>query len=133
MSIDESKAELRARAASRLNFFLMATISREGRADFTARVRNLSAGGMMIETAEALTPGTSVSVQVRGIGAIDGKVAWAGPRRCGIAFATPVDPELARKPVNTSGPDIPVYAKPLIVTERKLSDAAKVEPKGRLD
>lgn len=133
MSIDESKAELRARAASRLNFFLMATISREGRADFSARVRNLSAGGMMIETEEALAPGTPVTAQVRGIGAIDGKVAWAGPRRCGIAFATPVDPELARKPVGTSGSDVPVYAKPIIVTERKLSDAAKVEPKGRLD
>lgn len=133
MSTDESKAGLRARAASRLNFFLMTTISRAGRADFSARVRNLSAGGMMIETGENLAPGTEVTAQVRGIGVIEGRVAWAGPRRCGIAFATPVDPELARKPVTGAGAEVPVYAKPLIVTERKLSDAAKVEPKGRLD
>lgn len=133
MSIGDGKAELRARAASRLNFFLTTVISRDGRADFSARVRNLSAGGMMIETGEALVPGTQVTARVRGIGVIDGTVAWAGPRRCGIAFATPVDPELARKPVTGAGPNTPVYAKPLIITERKLSEAAKVEPEGRLD
>lgn len=133
MSIDEGKAEPRKRAASRLSFFLTTRISRSGGATFSARVRNLSAGGMMIETEEPLVPGTEVTAQVRGIGMIDGRVAWSGPRRCGIAFTRAVDPELARKPVTGAGYEVPVYAKPIIVTERKLRGAAKVEPKRRLD
>lgn len=65
----------------------------------TVRVRNLSAGGLMAEFAEPLDRGTSVEVEVRGLGWVPGKVAWFTEGRTGIAFDKPVDPQRARKPV----------------------------------
>lgn len=122
----------RDRAATRLNFFLAATLVCEGGAELTARVRNLSAGGMMIETKAPLVPGTALVAEIRGIGQIPGEVAWARAGRAGISFRTEVDPERARRPIG-GGRSETAYVRPIIVTERKLSDAAREEPKTRLD
>lgn len=121
-----------ARKGARLNYFLMATVSRIGRPDFTARVRNLSAGGMMIETREELAAEEPVVIELRGVGRVSGRVAWFAGTRAGIAFAREIDPELARKPV-ASGEATPDYVKPIIVTDRKVTAAAKVAPAIRLN
>lgn len=63
------------------------------------RVRNLSAGGLMIELADDIEPDTPVEIEVRGLGRISGKIAWRAVGRAGIAFDKPVDPKKARKPV----------------------------------
>ena len=115
------------RKGARSNYFLTATVSRIGRADFTARVRNLSAGGMMIETREELAGDEPVIVEMRGIGRVSGRIAWFRGTRAGIAFSREIDPELARKPVS-SGESTPDYVKPIIVTDRKVTSAAKVAP-----
>jgi len=129
MSVDESGAPSR---APRAHFFLSAEIVPADGAVFTARVRNLSAGGMMIECSEPLRAGQQLCARLRGIGAVAGRVAWVRGGRAGIAFAHQIDPELARRPVQ-SGDATPDYVKPIIVSERHLSDAAKQEPEGRLD
>ena len=67
--------------------------------DEQVRVRNLSAGGLMIELPDDIEPGTPVEIEVRGIGRIPGKIAWCTVGRAGIAFDKPVDPKKARKPV----------------------------------
>lgn len=117
---------------SRSNFFLTATLSRIGKADFAGRIRNLSSGGMMIETTESLADGEPVVAELRGIGRVAGRVAWVRPPRAGIAFAVEIDPELARKPV-CGGTATPDYVKPIIVVDRKVTAAAKIAPDTRLD
>jgi hypothetical protein len=100
MTIDDGGRSPRKRAGSRLNFFLTATIASDGRADLVARVRNLSAGGMMIEADDPPPAGTPAIAQVRGIGAIAGRIVWVREHRAGMAFDRPVDPDRARKPVS---------------------------------
>lgn len=63
------------------------------------RVRNLSAGGLMAEYPASVTQGTPVTVDLRGIGAIAGRIAWATDGRIGIAFDDQIDPLRARKPI----------------------------------
>lgn len=84
---------------SRDSLFLVARLAVTGLPAEQVRVRNLSAGGLMAEYPSPIEPGTAVLVQLRGIGEIRGRIAWATDGRIGIAFETPIDPLKARKPV----------------------------------
>lgn len=86
---------------SRDSLFLAAKLSVTGLPAEQVRVRNLSAGGLMAEYPSPIEPGTTVLVDLRGIGEIRGRIAWATDGRIGIAFDTPIDPLRARKPVGT--------------------------------
>lgn len=93
------------RSSNRDSLFLSATIRREGDGEdepAPARVRNLSAVGVMVDYVENVAPGEPVVVTVRGLGSVPGKVAWVRQARIGIAFDVEVDPKLARKPVKVS-------------------------------
>ena len=88
------------RAEDRDSLLLTALLRALGEeTDTQVRVRNLSAGGMMAENAPALTVGTPIVAELRGVGTVRGSVAWAAEGRLGIAFDTEIDPRLARKPV----------------------------------
>lgn len=90
------------RSKGRDSLFLMATIRKGGepdREEIPVRVRNLSEVGLMADYTDTAEPGEAVSVEVRGIGVVPGKVAWVEDRRIGITFDSAVDPMLARKPV----------------------------------
>jgi hypothetical protein len=65
------------------------------------RVRNLSGVGLMADYCDVILPGEEVTVTLRGIGSVSGKVAWVKRNRVGIAFDVEVNPRLARKPVIT--------------------------------
>lgn len=73
-----------------------------------ARVRNLSAGGMMAEAAVKVERGDSVEVDLRNVGWVAGKVAWVSENRFGIAFEHPIDPKIVRKPVGQNNSAITV-------------------------
>lgn len=62
-------------------------------------VRNLSPGGMMAQGEGALPEGARVSVTLRNVGAVQGKVAWAEAGRYGISFDQEIDPQAVRAPV----------------------------------
>jgi hypothetical protein len=101
------------RAAARDSLLLTAQLDVPGLArPVTARVRNLSPGGMMAEYAGDLALGDTITVELRGIGAIAAKVAWVAEGRAGIAFDREVDPKRARKPVVAS-PAAPRKQRPL--------------------
>jgi hypothetical protein len=90
------------RSASRDSLFLSATIRAVGESDvgmLSVRVRNLSAVGMMADHNGINLPGERVVVALRGIGEVQGKVAWVRNNRIGVEFDVEVDPKLARKPV----------------------------------
>ena len=98
------------RLEKRDSLFLSATVTIEDSQPFSTRVRNLSAGGMMIDVATDPVVGTALVAGVRGIGEIKGKIAWASPGRAGVAFAQEIDPKLARSKI-TPKSGLPEYLK----------------------
>ncbi len=102
------------RTSSRDSLFLSATIRRKGDVEdelVPVRVRNLSAIGLMADYNDVASPGDPVVVTVRGIGSVQGKVAWVRSGKIGVEFDAEVDPKLARKPVKPDPDRTP--AKPL--------------------
>ena len=90
------------RSSNRDSLFLSATIRRtcdSERCAVSARVRNLSAIGLMADYNDVAVPGDAVIVTVRGIGSVSGKVAWVKKGRIGVNFDVEVDPLKARKPI----------------------------------
>lgn len=110
-SVDLDQGESQ-RARKRESFFLMARLCvRRSDASWDVRIRNLSEGGLMAEVPKILDVGTEVTLDIRGIGEVAGKVAWFAEGRAGVALDHPIDPSRARKPVGR-GEHTPVYAKP---------------------
>ena len=104
------------RARKRDSLFLTAQLTLPGRDTVhNVRVRNLSEGGLMAEYDRVVEPGTPVTLEMRGLGELAGRVAWCTRGRLGIAFDQQIDPGRARKPIGTGG-RTPGYAKPLIVS-----------------
>ena len=62
-----------------------------------ARVRNLSATGMMVECEMAPEAGTRIKAQLRGIGPVEGTVIWRKRYVFGVKFDCLVDPKLTRR------------------------------------
>ncbi|NYT39674.1 PilZ domain-containing protein [Sphingomonas sp. R-74633] len=101
------------RTDSRDSLMLSALFRVAGRPDEQVRVRNLSSGGLMAEYAQPIDRGAHVEVEVRGVGWVAGRIAWATDGRVGIAFDSSIDPMLARKPVG-KGAHTPSFVKPII-------------------
>ena len=70
----------------------------------SVRVRNLSPGGMMVDTNAIFQEGLAVSAELRGLGAVRGKIAWIIEGRAGVSFDKKVDPKEARAPVANPKP-----------------------------
>jgi len=81
------------------------------------RVRNLSSGGLMAEYVQPVAIRTPVAVEVRGVGWVSGKIAWATDGRVGVAFDQEINPLLARKPVG-KGSSTPSFTKPIMPRRR---------------
>ena len=101
------------RSSARDSLLLAAPLRIGARASVQVRVRNLSAGGLMAEHSEPVATGTAVEIEVRGVGAVPGRVAWWAEGRMGIAFDVAIDPKAARKPVG-KGAHTPLYAKSVV-------------------
>lgn len=61
--------------------------------DGICRIRNISSGGLMLETAAILTAGQRIRIELRNHRSVEGKVVWARAPRAGVQFDTPVDAE----------------------------------------
>ncbi|HEX8553878.1 MAG TPA: PilZ domain-containing protein [Sphingomonas sp.] len=101
-----------ARGRKRDSLFLLARMTLGGDGVVhDVRVRNLSEGGVMAEFDRVVPADTVVTLDLRGIGHVEGRIVWCEQRRLGIAFDHPIDPMLARKPVGR-GSKTPIHAKP---------------------
>ncbi|MET0239441.1 MAG: PilZ domain-containing protein [Sphingobium sp.] len=69
-----------------------------------ARVRNLSATGLMADCPYALLDGERLVVILRGIGEVAATISWIAHGRIGLAFDRPIDPKAARRPVMSAPP-----------------------------
>jgi PilZ domain len=88
------------RQAARDSLFLTSEVTVAGaRKPVIVRVRNLSPGGMMIDGNVTFHEGAAVSADLRGIGAVAGKIAWLAEGRAGVSFDEEIDPKEARHPV----------------------------------
>ncbi|PJI87048.1 PilZ domain-containing protein [Sphingomonas koreensis] len=110
MSANLSEDPTHQRSAARDSLLLSAQLRIAGEPEATVRVRNLSAGGLMAEYAQPVDIGSTVQVDVRGVGWVGGRVAWTAEGRIGIAFDREIYPMAARKPVG-NGTHTPRYAK----------------------
>ncbi|MDR7154883.1 hypothetical protein J2W40_001701 [Sphingobium xenophagum] len=91
-----------ARTAPRDSLFLLTSFATpEGAPLGKARIRNLSATGLMADCERAIPADARVEFELRGVGKVSGVVAWSRDDKIGIAFDAPIDPQLARKPVST--------------------------------
>ena len=99
--------------AVRDSLFLLTNVARvRGGTSGEARVRNLSAAGLMAECKIMLRVGERVVFDLRGVGQVSGRVVWARGLRVGVLFDREIDPRLARKPVGTDpSKDIPYYVR----------------------
>ncbi len=104
-----------ARTASRDSLFLLTNFNTpEGAPLGKARVRNLSATGLMADCERAIPAGVKVVFELRGVGKIKGEVAWSREGRIGLSFDEPIDPQLARKPVSKDAKQgLPDYLRPI--------------------
>jgi hypothetical protein len=105
--------------AKRDSLFLLTVIADTQGAVGQARVRNLSATGLMADCDHMFLKGDAVIVELRGVGEVSGHVAWANGQRIGVAFDRPIDPQLARKPVHVGPADaMPAYLRHLNAKSR---------------
>lgn len=97
--ITESAAKRR--QASRDSMFLTTDVLVQGAEKaVTVLVRNLSPGGMMIDSNPVFQEGALLTAAVRGIGTLTGKIAWIIEERAGVSFDEEIDPKEARAPVS---------------------------------
>lgn len=79
---------------------------------FDVVVRNVSAGGMLVDTKLDLLNGDRVKVLLAPIGEVPGRIVWVQPGRFGVAFDVTINPQMVRKPVNVrsapAGDAVPV-------------------------
>lgn len=76
-----------------VTILLVARLVGEG-GDDLCRIRNISAGGMMVETGAPLRVDQRVRIELRNLQTVEGRVAWAAARRAGLQLDTPVGVEL---------------------------------------
>ena len=97
------------RVSARESIFLAATIRFEGEdAPMPVRIRNISAGGMMIDSAVPRAKGLPLIAELKTIGKVAGTVAWSHDQRMGILFDRPIDPHRAR--LQVAAPQAPKKA-----------------------
>lgn len=97
--------------AKRDSLFLLAEVIREtGEPMGHAKIRNLSATGLMADCDFAFLQGDRLVIDLRGIGPVSGTVVWGNAMRMGFHFDREVDPQRARKPVSSGEQSkVPLY------------------------
>ena len=100
MTVDEPSG-LRQRGERTLTLFMVAKLKVEGAGEGLCRVRNISSGGLMLESRMPLRPDSRVWIELRGMRTLSGTIVWARDGRAGIKFDEPVTVEELVGPVQT--------------------------------
>jgi PilZ domain len=87
-----------ARGDTRDSLFLQAEVTVPGwPAPVMARVRNLSPGGMLAESAHQVAEGTVMQVALPNIGPVTARCVWSGDGRFGVAFDHAIEAQAVRR------------------------------------
>lgn len=101
---EAADTEMHSRDNARDSMFLQATLrplSGGNPPAFSVRVRNLSAGGLMADADAEVAVDDRITIDLRNIGQVEGRVAWVRGQRFGVTFDVAIDPKLARKPAKS--------------------------------
>ncbi len=79
--------------------------------ELSARIRNLSAGGMMVEVQAQIKDGDAIEVNLNNIGWVSGSVVWIYGSRFGVSFDSPIDPRLARKKIGQNNQGVQIISR----------------------
>ncbi len=97
-------AAIDTRTASRDSLYLKAELQfGEGQLLHSAKVRNLSATGMMVEGGVDAESGEKLSISLRNIGWVSGIVAWVHDGRFGVELDERIDPTEVRGAIRDDG------------------------------
>lgn len=101
---------------------MIARLLREGHPDVLCRVRNVSNGGMRIETPHALTQDERIGVELRTGQQVEGQVIWTAVGTAGMRFDAPVDVDaLLSQPLDRrAGPGAPMPRAPRFDAEAQV-------------
>ena len=102
--------------AERDSVFLHATVtSTAGEGSGLFRIRNISSGGLMAEGPFTFAAGDELEVDLRNVGVVHGRVAWASSGKFGMMFDRVIDPKMARQPVGGgAAPSAPAQHRPIV-------------------
>lgn len=88
---------------ARDSLFLLSELTLEDSGErHKVKVRNLSSGGMMVESDLEVMQGQRIMIDLRNIGPVRGQIAWVRNAKFGVAFDRSINPKLARKPVGAT-------------------------------
>ena len=87
-----------------LTLLMVAKLRREAGGEGLCRIRNVSTGGLMIETRMAIAVGERIAIEVRGRPELLGLLVWVRDGRAGMVFDTEVAIEdmIALAPISPS-------------------------------
>lgn len=88
---------------NRDSLLMHAEVSANGKA-WVAKVRNISAGGLMAEPCCDLTLGDTIAIVLRNVGQVSGIVAWIDHSRFGIEFDQKIDQQAVRGSIGSTAP-----------------------------
>lgn len=71
--------------------FRVARVVLEDGAQHLCLIRNIGAGGLMLETYARFDTGMAVRVEPKGSAPVSGKICWVKDRNAGVAFDAPID------------------------------------------
>lgn len=71
--------------------FRVARVVTDGGTQHLCLIRNIGAGGLMLETYAPFGMGTAVRVEPKGCEPVSGKIAWIRDKNAGVAFDAPID------------------------------------------
>ena len=95
------------RADKRDSLFLLAVLCDEDGDEIgPARIRNLSATGMMADCTAPFIAGMRIKCAIRGVGNVSGEVVRVAGGRIAVRFDTEIDPLHARRPVTGKTSDL---------------------------
>ncbi|WP_343612301.1 PilZ domain-containing protein [Novosphingobium sp.] len=93
----------------------------EGGVEITVKLRNISAQGVMAEAPRVPAKDARISIELRNLGWVEGRVAWVQDNRFGILFAAQIDPSRVRHaPVEAQAAPAPMTRRPLGVRLRQI-------------
>lgn len=71
--------------------FRVARVVTDCGAQHLCLIRNIGAGGLMLETYVPFAVGTRVQIEPKGCTPVSGEIRWVKDRNAGVAFETPID------------------------------------------
>jgi PilZ domain len=89
----DRRSDIARRAATRIERRVPTSLALEDGTRIDCAVNDVSETGAGVASLTAVMPGTTLAIELPGIGDVPSSVAWVSGVRIGIAFDTPIDPD----------------------------------------